>query len=240
MEELLKKYNVRIREFEIDFGKSKIICRDVIPKEELIRKLEKSDIVVYLYQDLFVVGNLIIYSNQDFLTEKFDEIVLLSKLLKNRKVFFYGTNLNILRFIIVHTSIKELRVIDKNGWVVINNLVYDLSCGENGLLTLLMYLHELFRPLIIGNCNLISIAGYFMNRGIVSILNDRVYVDGNIISPPSPEILSFISSKFLRNRYEIINPTIDVISKIKEIEEKYMGMRVIINGSSVELFPLRG
>ncbi|BFH74171.1 hypothetical protein SJAV_21150 [Sulfurisphaera javensis] len=236
MERLLKKYNVKIREFEIDFGKSKVVCRDVIPMDELLEKIEKSDVTVYLYNNFFEIGNLTIYSSQDFLLQNFDKIVYISKLLNERKVFFYGKDLDLLSFIIKHTSVKELRIIEKDGWVVINNLVYNLSCGESGLITLLMYLHELFRPLIIGNCNLIYYASYFINRGIVAILNDRVYVDGNLISPPDVNLLSFISSKFLKNRYEIKEPKLDVISKIREFEEKYEARKIVINGSSVEIW----
>jgi len=126
-----------------------------------------------------------------------------------------------------------LRVIKKNEWVVVNNLVYNLSCGEAGLITMLMYLQDLFRPLIVGNCDLLKYVGYFINRGVVSFLKERVFIDGNVISPPSLEILSYFLTKFLKNRYEIYNPTIDVISVIKKIEENFSARKVVIKGSNV-------
>jgi len=233
VEDLLKKYNVRIREFEVDLGKSKVICRDVIPKEELLEKMKKVIGTLYLYPKYFVFNNFIAYSSQDFLIENFEKIVSIVNSLGKRKVIFYGEDLDLLSFIINHTSVRELRVIKKNEWVVVNNLVYNLSCGEAGLITMLMYLQDLFRPLIVGNCDLLKYVGYFINRGVVSFLKERVFIDGNVISPPSLEILSYFLTKFLKNRYEIYNPTIDVISVIKKIEENFSARKVVIKGSNV-------
>ncbi|QIW24084.1 hypothetical protein EWF20_07960 [Sulfolobus sp. S-194] len=233
MEELLKKYNVRIREFEIDLGKSKVICRDVIPKEELLEKMKKIVGTLYLYPNYFIFNNFVAYSSQDFLIENFEKIFSFVNSLGRRKVIFYGNDLDLLSFIVNHTSVRELRVVEKNKWVVVNNLVYNLSCGEAGLINLLMYLQDLFRPLILGNCDLLKYVGYFVNRGVVSFLKERVFIDGNVISPPNLEILSYISTKFLKNRYEINNPTIDVISIIKKIEESFSSKKVVIKGSNV-------
>jgi len=230
---LAKKYNVRIREFEVKAGKSKIVCRDVIPKEELIERLKEHEVTLYLYPDHFTIQGLTVYSSQDFLLKNFDKIMRISKMSRDRLVFFYGEDLDMLEFLVKHTVDKQLRVIIKGGWVVINNLVYNLSCGEDGLLSLLMYLHEIYKLIIVGNCSLLTLASYFINRGIVVFLPDHVFIDGNVISPPDANLISFVGTKTLRNRYEIINPQLDVISKIKELENFYAGKKIVISNSQI-------
>jgi len=233
---LIDKYNVKIREFEVELGKSKIICRDVIPKEEVIEKVKKYEVTLYLYPEYFTIQGLTIYSSQDFLLKNFDKIMSILKIVKDRIVFFYGDNLYLLEFLIKHTVDKGLRIIVKDNWVVVNNLIYNLSCGENGLLSFLMYLHEIYRPIIVGNCSLLNFASYFINRGIVAFLEDHVFINGNVISPPDVNVINYVATKPLKNRYEIINPQIDVISKIKELEDYYEGKRIVISGSSISIF----
>jgi len=57
-----------------------------------------------------------------------------------------------------------------------------------------------------------------------------------VISPPDANVIKYVATKPLKNRYEIINPKIDVISKIKELEEHYEGKRIVISGSSISIF----
>lgn len=235
MEELFRKYKVKIREFEIEAGKAKVICRDVLPKEELIEKISRFKVVLYLYPNFFALQGLTVYSSQEFLLGNLDKVIHLSELIDGRSVVYYGEDLDLLEFLVKHTVDKKLRVIKKGNWLVVNNLVYNLSCGELGLISLLMHLHEMFKILIVGNCDFIQNALFFINRGVIVFLENRFFLDGSVMSPPDIKIINYLVNKPLKNRYEISSPSIDIVSKIKELEENYKGRRITIIGSSISV-----